>query len=442
MKRGLSLSAAVSLVAGSMIGTGIFLKTATMTQLLGSPMSVLLAWGLAGFLSLAGAFVYAEIGGQFPNAGGEYIYLREGYGPLAGFLFGWCRFWIGSPGSVAAYGVGAATFLSAVAPLSAEARTVTAIALVWFFVLNNCLKVAWGGRIQSALTALKVGLIVAIAGGVFFWGEHRGALVGVEMARNGASAMGTAMVSALWAFDGWNNLPMASGEVIDPQKNIPRALIIGSVLVFIVYGLINVAYFLALPIDEIAGANSSLHPSSPPVAALALRSFLGSSGATFLSALFVVSALGAMNGSILTGARVPYAMAKDGLFFRHLSHLHPITCVPVKAILIQGVTASVLAASGTFDQLTDCVVFTSWIFYFLVALSIFRLRNRRGGEAGFRAPFYPVLPGLFSMAALVLLINTVVSDPRSTAYGLIFVVLGIPAYRFFAQREGGPSRTA
>ncbi len=431
--RGLNFRHALSLVVGSMIGTGVFLKAASMSQLTGSPGMVMAAWAVAGVLSLAGAFAYAEIGSRFPKAGGEYVYLREAYGPLMGFLFGWTRFWIGSPGSVAAYGVGTATFLSAIIPLEdLGGKTLVAILLILFFVTLNCLTVAFGGRVQTFLTGLKVFLILGLGSALFLFSGGHGGFAAPEQAMTTPRQFGLALIAALWAYDGWNNLPMASGEVMEPQKNIPRALVFGTITVFMVYAFINLSYFYALPFSEVAHSSSARFADALPVATKGAQTFLGTGGTSFISWLFVLSALGAMNGSILTGARVPFAMATDKLFFPQLAKVHPITRVPVVSVVIQGIIACGLAYSGTFDQLTDWVVFTSWIFYALVTFSVFRLRRRKDVPlASYHTWGYPWLPALFCLSSVLLLANTVLNSPKETGLGLGFVLLGIPVFYGF-----------
>lgn len=423
--RGLSFVDALSLVVGSMIGTGVFLKSAKMAEVAGTPTLVLAAWGIAGILSLIGALTYAQVGKRYPEAGGEYVYLREGYGSFVGFLYGWSRFWIASPGSVAAYGVGAATFLGGAASLKlAGGRVPVAVAFILIFTLLNCLTVAFGGRLQAFLTFVKVACILVMTFGVFFLsgGSSANFVSSGVHPGFGMSHFGAAVLAALWAFDGWNNLPMAAGEIKNPEKNLPRALILGSILVLVIYSVVNLAYFYALPFSEVVTANSSLHPDAPPVATRAVMTFWGSKGGVVLSLLFVISALGAMNGSILTGARVPYAMAKDGLFFPSFRRLHSKTAVPFVCVLCQGVISCALALSGTFDQLTDYVVFASWIFYGLVAFSVVRL------ESSVKRRF---LPGLFTVAAIFLLGNTLYTSPKESFLGLVFILIGIPAYFLF-----------
>lgn len=426
LRRGLGTWSAMALVVGTIIGTGVFLKAAVMAQRAGSPSWVLAAWAIGGLLSIAGALSYAELGAMFPRAGGEYAFLREGYGPGVSFLYGWTRFWIGSPGSIAAYGVGAATFLE----VPADERGWVAIGLIVVFTGINCLSVTVGGRLGAALTALKVALIVGLAvgallfstgGGWHHLAEHDGGGGGFP----GWSALGLTVLAALWAYDGWNNLPMAAGEVRDPGRNLPRAIVGGTLVCLAVYAAVNVAYFHALPFDAVATSSSTDYPEAPSVAARVAATFLGDTAQGLLAFAMVVSALSAMNGSILTGARVPFAMAADGLAPRRLARIHPRTRVPVVAILIQGAWACVLARSGRFDLLTESVVFASWLFYALCAGAVLLLRARRPDHPRpFRVPGYPVVPVVFILVSILLLVNTVWNARETSATGLVIVAAG------------------
>ena len=436
--RRLDLKASTAIVVGTIIGTGVFLKTAVMAQQAGSPLWVLVAWLVAGALSFTGALTYAELGTLFPRAGGEYVYLREAYGPLMGFLFGWTRFWIGSPGSIAAYGVGAATFMNGLVPLGGETnRMLVAMAIIAFFTALNCFSVAFGGRLQSFMTAIKLIMIIGLTLAIFSLGSgaswtHFQTPVGAGW--HSWSGFGAAVLAALWAFDGWNNLPMAAGEVKDPGRNIPRALGFGMIVVLVIYASANLAYFYALPFDEILHSSSTLFRDALPVATKAAALALGSAAVGILSSAFVFSALGAMNGSILTGARVPYAMARDGLFFKKLGEVSGATHVPVVAVVVQGAWACVLAMSGTFDQLTDYVVFASWIFYALVTSGLFVFRRRMpNADRPYRTPGYPFLPIIFLVCSVLLLVNTLVTSPRESLIGLGFIVAGVPVYFAFAK---------
>ncbi len=455
LSRALGVVTATALVAGTIIGTGVFLKPAVMAQGAGSEGLVLLAWIVAGLLSLAGALTYAELGALMPEAGGEYVYLRESYGRLPAFLYGWMRFFIGSAGSIAAYAVGSATFLSAVVDVEAwpGGKPGLAITFIALFVISNCLALTFGARLQAALTALKVVSIVGLCMALFALGSGPEATA-PEPGYHGMAAFGTAVLAALWAFDGWNNLAMVGGEIRDPQKNLPRALIFGMALVAALYLLANSAYFHALDFHAVSASYSTAHKDALPVATAALAAVTDPSATTSpsgpvvaISILFLVSALGAMNGSILTASRVPYALARDGLFPRSLAALSTRN-VPVFAVLAQGAVSAVLALSGTFDQLTDAVVFASWIFYGLCTGAVFILRRRMRGTGKvppYRTPFYPVLPAVFIAVTALLLVNTVMSMPGLTALGMGIIALGVPVYflaaRVSARRSRGASGT-
>ena len=440
--RGLGLLDASSLVIGTIIGTGVFLKTAVMAQSVGSPMMVMIAWVVAGLLSLAGALTYAELGSLFPHAGGEYVYLREGYGKLPAFLYGWMRFWIASPGTIAAYAVGAATFLEGFIPLQhLGGRVGVALEMILFFSFLNCLTVSFGGKLQSFMTVLKVLMIVSVTFGIFFFSSS-GSWVhwsgeGAAKGWQGFEVFGGAILAAMWAYDGWNNLPMVAGEVKNPQRNIPLSLLLGMFVILLVYGAVNLAYFYALPFSEVLNSNSSQFPDALPVATKATQTFLGGFGVKFISIAFVFSAVGAMNGSILTGARVPYAMAADGLFFKQLAKVSAATQVPVWSVLIQGLLACVLAVSGTFDQLTDYVIFASWIFYGTVTSLVFVFRKKLpNAERVYKTWGYPAVPAIFVFLAALLLVNTVVTAPTASLIGLVMILAGVPVYFVFRRREG------
>lgn len=434
--RALRLRDSLAIVAGSMIGTGIFLKTSSMTQELGSPFWVLMAWLAAGVLSLLGAMTYAELGALFPQAGGAYVYIREAYGRLPAFLAGWVSFWIVFPGSIAAYAVATSTFLSGALPIQ-EHSTLISLSLIVIFASLNGLAISFGGLVQSILTGIKVVLILALTFAIFsFTPNPQPVLMETTTSSLTLGAFGIATLSALWAFDGWEAIARVAGEVHNPQKTLPLALVLGVFVVFGLYALLNLAYFWALPLGEIMTSNSSAHPHALPVATKAVMGFLGSSGGVqVLSAVFVISTLGAMNGSIMTSARVPFAMAQDGLFFSYLSKLSPRTRVPVRAIWIQAMVAGVLAVSGTFDQLTNYVVFSAWIFYGLTGLTVFVFRRSRPGiPRAFRVPGYPFVPALFILMAVILVISTLFQSPRESLIGLGFILAGVPVYYWLYQK--------
>ena len=456
--RGLTLTDTTALVVGTVIGTGVFIKSAIMAQDAGSPLLVLAAWGAAGLLSLAGALSYAELGAMLPHAGGEYVYLRRSYGELAAFLFGWMRFVVAGSGSIAILGVGFATFLSAIVPMGgAWAHTtyrimgrtmewqfgltqVVAIAAIAVFAIVNCLTVVVGGRVQTALTILKIGGIAIVVLGIAFFSSSAdwSHLSFPEGGRTGGvAAFGLAMLAALWAYDGWNNMPMAAGEVKDPGRNVPRALVGGMVAIMAIYCSANLMYFYALPWADVLTSNSTAHREALPVATKAAQTAFGESGGKLMSIAFVLSALGALNGATLTGARVPFAMARDGLFIARAAVLSPRTHVPVAAVLLQAAWACVLAASGTYDQLTDYVIFASWIFYGLVTSAVFVLRVRAPELARpYRTLGYPLVPLVFVLVAVWLVVNTLINRPVESVLGLVLISLGLPVYRYYRGSAG------
>jgi APA family basic amino acid/polyamine antiporter len=456
--RGLTLTDAVSLVVGTVIGTGVFLKTAVMAQQLGTPSLVLLAWLAAGLLSLAGALTYAELGAMFPQAGGEYVYLGKAYGDAPAFLYGWMQFAVAATGGIAAISTGFAIFLSALIPLGGAwmERTfhlfgqevhwqfgltqVVAVAAIVLFSAINCIGVVVGGRVQSVLTGAKILGIAVIVFGAFLlshnasW-SHLSTPTGTPQ-WSGVQAFGAAMLAALWAYNGWYALSLAAGEVENPQRNVPRGLILGMLIVLFVYLLTNLSYFYALPFTEILSANSTAHRDALPVAAKAAQTFLGPVGTAFVSIAFIVSTVGALNGTILSNARIPFAMARDGLFFKRMGEVNKSSRVPVWAIIFQGAWASVLALSGTFDQITTYTIFALWLFFGVTASSVFVLRRKMpDAERPYRTLGYPVVPFLFILVAAWLIINTILTSPVESAAGLALIALGLPVYFYFKLRR-------
>src|SRR5262245_29237786 len=435
--RGLGPWQGASLVVGTIIGTGVFVKTATMAQLGGSAAWVLAAWGAGAVLSMAGALTYAELGAMFPAAGGEYVFLREGYGRFFGFMYGWTRFWIGTPGSIAAYATGAAAFLSGALGTDAVGEKVVAISVIAVFTGLNCMNVRAGGRLQTVLTAVKIALILGLAfGALAFASGGSWSRVTATGDFPGWSNFGAMVLAALWAYDGWNNLPMAAGEVRDPGRNLPRALVGGSLTVLAIYALINVGYLYALPFGDIATSRSNQFPDAAPVAAKVATQFLGDTTQILVALAMALSAISAMNGAMLTGARVPYAVARDGLAPARLARLSEGARVPATAVLVQGAWASVLALSGKFDELTDAVMFASWLFYASNAGSVLLLRSRAPDHARpFRVPGFPYVPLVFVVLASLLVINTLYALPLTSLFGVAVMGLGAAVYLVFLRRR-------
>jgi APA family basic amino acid/polyamine antiporter len=474
LSRALSLRDAIALLVGTVIGTGVFFKAAPMAQLLGSPWLVLLAWAAAGVLSLAGALTYAELGAMFPKAGGDYVFLREAYGDFPAFMFGWTNFAVITTTGLAAIATGFASFLSALVPLGAiwaardfhlfgqnvhwtfGAQQAVAVAAILIFCGINTARVSTGGATQSLLTLAKFLGIGAILIGAFFFSHTRSianlAAPVIAIAKSSATvdyvvagttipsgvtltAFGAAMIAALWAFQGWSNMTMVSGEIEDPRRNVPRGLIYGMLIVLGVYLLTNLAYFYALPFGEVANSSSTAFRTALPVAAKAAQSFLGSAGGKIISVAFLVSVMGSLNGIIIMNSRVPFAMARDGVFFPKLGELNAQQ-VPARAIWIEGLLGCVLALSGTFDQITTACVFAVWIFFALTAAAVFVLRRKRPDmERPYRVVGYPVLPGVFVLVALWLLVNTLRTNPVESAAGLLLIAVGLPIFFHFRKQH-------
>ena len=453
LARALSLRDAIALVL-TVIGTGVFLKTGPMAQLVGSPSNVLLAWLAAGLLSLAGALTYAELGAMMPEAGGEYVFLREAYGDLPAFLFGWSSVMLIASGGLAAVATAVASFLGSFGSLNVAwlahdftafgqvvhwrfgLQQIVAVAVILIFCAVNARGVSVGAKTQWLATVAKVGGIAIVALGALLF-ARTGAWSNLDRpvtspaATGGAGAFGAAMIAALWAYQGWANVPMVAGEIEKPERNIPRALIFGMLIVIVIYLVTNLAYFHALPFNEILTSNSTAYPNALPVAAKAANTFW-SHGAQLLSILFMIAALGALNGITMMNSRVPYAMARHGLFFRSLGDLNPDSRAPVKATWFLGIWACVLALSGTFDQITTSVIFSVWVFTALVGSSLFVLRRKLpAAPRRYRALGYPIIPALFVAVAAWLVINSLTATPVESIAGLILIALGLPFYFYF-----------
>jgi APA family basic amino acid/polyamine antiporter len=472
--RGLGLIAAVSVIIGNIIGTGVFVKARVMTCNVGSPTWVLLAWVAAGLLSLAGALTYAELTAMKPEAAGPYAFLRDSYGRLSSFLFGWMQLFVAKTGSQAAVAVVFAIALNdyldgalkqvlystTIFGTSFEITSlqVIAVVVIVIFTTLNCLSVKMAGSIATTLTMIKVGLVLFVGLGAFLfatggsWSNFSlmntgGTCEGVAAAVNFGSpeytfiaGFGAAMLAALWGYDGWDNLSFVAGEVRNPNRNIPVA-IIGSVLVVIVlYVGVNAAYFYVL--DPTAIASISKDSS---VAMVVVSKFFGgdvTSLATGIAvAIFTIglmmSSLGTLHTSIMSASRIPYAMAKDGMMFGAFSKLS-VNAVPVNGVLFQGVWASVLALSGSFDTLTDYVIFGSWIFYALIGSSIFYFRRKfPDAPRPYRAWGYPVVPIVFVLVAGWLLINTMMTAPVQSFIGIGLILLGLPVYYYLTRKGPG-----
>jgi basic amino acid/polyamine antiporter, APA family len=457
--RGLGPIAATSIVVGVVIGTGVFLKARVMTCNVGTPELVVTVWVGAGVLSLAGALTYGELCALMPRAGGEYVFIREAYGRVWGFLFGWMRFFIGSTGSAAALATGFAIFVNVLTGGVLEAHGITlhagattrwrftavhavAIAAVAAVTLINCAAVSLGGRIVSALTSLKVALVVglgmvALLAGRGDWGHfaQSGALGSCEgvsgAARGGIAGFGAAMMAALWAYNGWNEMTYVAGEVKDPQRNLPRALIGGLAAVAVLYVFINTSYFYVLSPVQIASVGLS-----SSVATHVMAQVVGPAALTLMAGAMAGSIFSALLSASLVGARVPYAMANDGLFFRALAPVSRRTSVPARALFAQAAWTTVLVLSGSFDTLTDYAIFAILLFWGMTTGSLFLVRRRMPHVPGhYRTLGYPVVPASFLLVTGWLLVNTLITAPRQSLGGLALIALGLPFYWYWSRQS-------
>jgi APA family basic amino acid/polyamine antiporter len=458
LTRGVGPWAAMAVNVANMIGTGVFLKTRVMTCNVGSAKMVLVVWLAAGLLSLAGTFAYSEIGAMMPEAGGDYVYLRRAYGRLVGFLYGWMAFAVARAGSQAAIAVGLAIFMNVALDgvldrwhggvtlfgqhFTVSGLTVVALVTIWAVALINCASVSTGGRMALVLTVAKVGLILGVGIGTFAFANGdwsnlsgsglAGTCEGVAVsARGGIAGFGAAMLGALWAYDGWQNVAPLAGEVRDPQRNLPRAFVGGTLMVAALYLLVNLSYFYSLTPLQIASV-----PVDSSVATEVLKRFLGPMAVSMTAVALMISSFGSLHASALANSRIPYAMARDGLFFRGLAQLSPHSNVPVRAILAQAAWASVLALSGSYDTLTDSVIFASWLFYGLTTASLFVFRKRLpDAPRPYRAFGYPVIPLIFVVATAALLLNTFIAAPRQALLGVAVLAAGLPFYWYWSRQS-------
>jgi APA family basic amino acid/polyamine antiporter len=448
--RALGPVATTAVMVGSVVGSGIFLVPNAIAGQVGGFGVMMLVWLVSGLLTFFGALSYAELGGMIPDVGGQYAYLREAYGKFPAFLFGWTEFLVVKAGSIAAVAVAFAMYSGVFIPESllpefhktahlgaftiAEVG-VKAVAVLCILALSvvNTLGVKFGGWVQNIFTFLKVGALLGLVASVFLFGHRAaGAFQPFWPSDAGArplSAFGVAMVAALWAFDGWNNTTYMAAEVENPRRNIPVALAVGSVIVIGLYLAANAAYAYALPLSRIAGSRL--------VAADAVRTFLGPVGGGLISAVVMVSTFGTMNGMILSGPRVTYAMARDGLFFASLGEVHPRFRTPYAATAVQAVWACLLTLSGRYDQLFTYVIFAAWMFYAMTAAAVFVLRRKRpDAKRPYKTWGYPVVPAAFIAVSAWLVINTLITDPRDSLMGLGIVCLGVPVYLAYHRGRG------
>lgn len=443
LARDLGVSHAVAIVVGTVIGSGIFLVPTEMMQAVGSAKIVYLVWLVGGLLSFFGALTYAELGAMKPQASGEYVYMRDAYGPLAGFLAAWTWFLIAKPASIATLTTGivrvlgtfpAFAFLSDNAirtPFTINYGQLVAIAATLLITFLNYIGVKKAGEFQLIFTLLKVLVILTIvaAGFSYSGGTWTNFAGSYEGAKGGIAGFMAALVAALWAYDGWNDLNMVAGEIRTPERDIPIALIAGVAIVGALYVLVNAAVQYVLPASAVGATQ---RPASDAMALV-----LGPIGAGFVSAGMALSMFVALNGTIMSGARLPFTMSRDGYFFSAFGDVHPRFHTPSAALLVQaGLAIILLLLGGSFRQFFSLAIFSEWLFYMLTASTIFVFRRRDpDAPRPYRVWGYPVVPLLFVLASGVLLYYTFADNVRNSALGCLVILAGIPVFYAFARRR-------
>ena len=445
--RGLSTWDGTLLTIGSIVGTGIFITTADMAKVLPHPGLILLVWLAGGLLTLAGALTYGELGVLFPRAGGLYHFVKEAYGPLIGFLYGWTAFLVIMSGGNAAIAVAFGEYLGSFlswfrtnhvllsVPIGSWTWTlsggqVAAVGALVLLTAVNHFGLKEGAWVQNALTVLKIGAILGlIAIGLFAKAPVTPNLFGPagHIPSGLLAAFGVAMIAALWTYDGWYGLTCSAGEMRDPGRSLPRGLILGTSAVMLMYLLLNLVYARALPVASMAG--------TPRIAETAASALFGSGAARLVSLVVLVSSFGCLSSTILYSSRIYLPMAEDGLFFRSLARIHPIYRTPVPSLWAQTAWSIVLTVSGTYSQLYTYVIFASVVFHAMTAAAVFIFRRRLpDAPRPYRTWGYPVVPALFILACLLLIVNTLKESPVESLVGLGIVALGVPAYAMFRRR--------
>jgi APA family basic amino acid/polyamine antiporter len=433
LQRTLGLRELIFIVIGTVIGSGIFIVPAAVLQQTGGDIGpALLVWLIAGVLSLLGALTYGELGAQDPEAGGLYVYIRDAFGPLPAFLYGWTLFFVIASGSVATLAVASTGYLGQLIPLGPVTAKVMALVMIAAVAAINIRGTRQSAGVQDLTTIVKAGAIVGISilllvlgtglsgADTTFWPE--------TVSPSLLTGVGLAMIGTLWAYEGWQYVTFSAGETVSPQRTFPRGIVIGTVALVGIYLLANIAYLAALGPEAAAGSDR--------IAADAVEALLGPTAGKLIAAVIVISMFSAANGLMLTAPRAFFAMARDGVFFRRLAEVHPRYGTPAFAILASSLWAMLLAATGTFEGLLTYVVFTGWIFYALGALSIFTYRRRRpDAERPFRVPGYPWTPIVFVASAAAIVLNTLFTQPGRVALGLGIVLLGTPAYYLWKARR-------
>jgi basic amino acid/polyamine antiporter, APA family len=437
--RTLGLRDLTLLIIGAVIGSGIFLVPAEVLRGSGGSISVsLLVWLAGGVLSLLGALTYGELSAMHPKAGGLYVYIRDCFGRLPAFLFGWTLFVAIAGGANATLAAAFSNYVGEFYALNDFTAILIRLAVLVIVTVVN----VWGTRksadVQNWTSGIKVGAILLMSV-ILLWGGNGFTDAGsflwpAQVDASLASAFGVAMISVLWAYEGWQYGTYSAGETINPQRNFPRAFLIGTAILIGIYMLANVAYLAALGPKEAASASR--------IASSSVAVVMGPGAAKLVAIAILISIFSAANSTALTAPRVYYAMAKDGLFFKRLAEVHPRFGTPAFAIVTGSIWSAILACVGTFQQLLSYVVFTGWIFYGLAAACVFVYRRRMEGTLPpYQVPGYPWTPLLFILSAVALVGNTIIATPGDAMKGLLMVLLGVPVYFFWRSRSGDAARS-
>ncbi|HUR21012.1 MAG TPA: amino acid permease [Vicinamibacterales bacterium] len=430
LQKSLGLSHATAMVVGTIIGASIFVQPSEITRQMPTVGGILFVWIGAGLLTICGALACAELASAFPRTGGVYVYLTESYSPAAGFLWGWAMFWSMHTGIIAAIAMVFARYAGVFIPMNDWGLRLTAVGLILLLSAINIVGVKHGGRVQTMFTSAKVAAIVLmiIAGAWLTWGQPMPASPDIATGVTGSTLRGfaLAMVAGLFAYGGWHMVTFTAGETQDAATTIPRALVIGTLIVTACYAGLNAIYLRVLPLDALR--------ASTRVAADAADALVGGGGAGAMAVLVMISTFGAVNGIILTGPRVYYSMAQDGLLFKWLGQTHPTFHTPHRALLLQAAWASILTLTDTYRALFTRVIYTEWIFFALLAFGVILLRRRPGYAPAWRMPLVPVAPLAFVIVSLLIVVNQVRADLANSAIGLAIVASGLPAYYFWNRR--------
>ena len=432
LKRELTLFDATMINAGTTIASAIFLVPAAVAAAVQGTALMTLVWIVGGIVSLLGALSVAELAAMYPEAGGQYAYLREAYGTVWAFLYGWATFAVINTASIAAIAVGFARYIGFFIPLPELAIRGVGIASIAALTILNCRGVRLGATTQNILTSLKIAALVAIIGASFVLpgggASQFQPLWPATTAGHLIGPIGVAMIAVLWAYDGWIESTYVGSEIIDPGRNLPRSIIYSTLIVMALYVIASVAFTYVL--------SPAVEAKSALVASDAAKVTMGSFGAALVAVAILISTLGANNGIVLTAARIPYAMARGGLFFRSQAYVHPRFGTPTVALVTQGIVAAALTAFGTYDLLFTCVVFAEFLFYALSAGAVIKLRRTAPLIARpYRTWGYPVTPIIFIAFAIWLVYNTIVETPGYSAIGVGLILLGLPGYWYWKRRR-------